>query len=118
MQPNFADRALGSFHLQHHAMTVEMCQALVRDAGYTYAAVQFYSECFGGNDISKYVTPGICDRPCAGNTTQNCGGACTNRIFRVIPGIIIQPWKWHVAIDCATLEQAFVNMFVLARSCQ
>jgi hypothetical protein len=24
--------------------------------------------------------------PCAGNANQNCGGACTNRIFKVIAG--------------------------------
>jgi hypothetical protein len=75
-------------------MTVEMCQAWARGAGYAYAAVQHSTQCFGGNDISKYVTPGTCNMPCAGNTTQNCGGACTNRIFRVIPGMMIQLWNY------------------------
>jgi hypothetical protein len=78
-----ADRALSSFYKIDSAMTVEMCQDLVLAAGYAYAAVQWHYQCFGGNDISQYVTPGTCSAACAGNMTQNCGGTCANRIFRL-----------------------------------
>jgi hypothetical protein len=66
-------------------MTQEMCYDLVRAAGYRYGAVQHHYHCFGGNDISKYVTPAgdKCNAPCAGDNTQNCGGACVNHIFKV-----------------------------------
>jgi hypothetical protein len=67
-------------------MTQEMCQNLVRAAGFKYAAVQWYRDCFGGNDISQYVDPGTCNTPCAGNAAQNCGGGCRNLIFKVVPG--------------------------------
>jgi hypothetical protein len=67
-------------------MTQEMCQNMVRGAGGKFAAVQSFTECFGGNDISMYVTPGYCNAPCAGNQAQNCGGSCSNLIFKVVPG--------------------------------
>jgi hypothetical protein len=78
-------------------MTQEMCYDLVRAAGYKYAAVQAIYHCFGGNDISKYVTPAgeKCDSPCGGNAAQNCGGPCVNRIFKVPQGKLL---------DCAGLE--------------
>ena len=81
--PPFADRALSSFYHEDSAMTVEMCQSLVRAAGFKYAAVQSTRFCFGGNDISRYINPGNCNTPCAGNQEQNCGGSCVNRIFKV-----------------------------------
>lgn len=63
------------------AMTIEMCQQLALDAGYTYAALQFGGQCYAGNDISSYTNI-KCDKACSGNSSQTCGEAWTNAVYR------------------------------------
>lgn len=72
--------------------TQEKCMALAQAQGFKYFAVQWYDQCWGGNSIADYVTPGICDTPCKGNTTQNCGGGCANTIFKITAGVFKCLW--------------------------
>jgi hypothetical protein len=62
-------------------MTIQKCIQLAEDRGLKYAAVQIGTWCHAGNDISAYVAPGKCDRPCSGNPDQKCGGPLTNAIY-------------------------------------
>lgn len=69
-------------------MTIEWCAAEAAARGYQYSAVQFGVACYGARDISKYTEPGTCNMPCSGNTSQICGGSCSNSIF-ALPGKIM-----------------------------
>lgn len=62
-------------------MTVEKCALMAAAWGYKFFALQWYYECYGGNDITRYTQPGTCDRPCRGDNRQMCGGACANSIY-------------------------------------
>lgn len=62
-------------------MTIEKCQQLARSRGYVYAAVQYFSQCYGGSDISNYTKIGVCDTRCTGNKKEVCGGAYANSIY-------------------------------------
>jgi hypothetical protein len=71
-------------------MTVELCADLARERGYRYSAVQWYEQCWGGNDITPYTTQGqasagTCSTPCKGNPSQVCGGPCANAIYDLQP---------------------------------
>ncbi|GFG01735.1 putative fungistatic metabolite [Aspergillus lentulus] len=52
--------------------TVEKCQA----GGYLYAGMEFGTQCFCGNPIDNggVLTSG-CATPCAGDSTEVCGGS-------------------------------------------
>lgn len=93
-------RALAFLGLEDGFMTRERCFALAKMKGYKYAALQWVSACFGGNDISLYLNPGgsgyfqcaqcdgQCSALCSGNTlvgaasSTTCGGWCANNIFQ------------------------------------
>jgi hypothetical protein len=74
-------RALTFIANDEQAMTVEQCKILASQMGFAYAAVQWHSQCFGGFDISQYTEAGTCDRPCSGDSSQMCGGSCTNAMY-------------------------------------
>ncbi|KAK6347941.1 hypothetical protein TWF718_005761 [Orbilia javanica] len=68
-------RALPFTYVDWSAMTIEKCKQL--GVGYKYIGVEYYGECYWGNEIastSQPVTSG-CDTPCTGNNAQICGGA-------------------------------------------
>jgi hypothetical protein len=72
-------------------LTVEGCIKLAAAANYTYAGVQFSYQCFGGNDISQYIGQGTCRAPCSGNSSQICGGNCTNAIYMTKISVAADP---------------------------
>ena len=58
-------------------MTVEKCASFC--SGYSYMAVEYGSECYCGNKINTAqgavpASDGRCKVPCAGDTSQICGG--------------------------------------------
>ncbi|KAK6500404.1 hypothetical protein TWF481_010748 [Arthrobotrys musiformis] len=67
-------RALENAWEDWSGMTVSAC--VQKAAGYKYAAVEYYGQCFYGNTLASSSTPqsGGCDTPCAGNTGEICGG--------------------------------------------
>lgn len=67
---------------ENNVMTIELCKQMARDQGFAYAAVQYFGQCFGGNNISSYTTAGNCDTRCNGNSNEWCGGALVNGIYR------------------------------------
>lgn len=84
-------------------MTIEGCINFCKDKGYSLAGLEYASQCYCDNDYfqatdgSRKPNPrivGACVQPCAGNTTELCGGpnalsvykncsggACTNALF-------------------------------------
>jgi hypothetical protein len=62
--------------------TIESCRQAAYNAGYTYAGVQYYGYCFGGNTLGyALVSDSECNTPCTSNGGQMCGGAWRNSIY-------------------------------------
>ncbi|KAF2102406.1 WSC-domain-containing protein, partial [Rhizodiscina lignyota] len=58
-------------------MTVDYCLNFCKD--YTYAGIEYGSQCYCGNTLASAAAPkagelGSCNMPCNGNSTQFCGG--------------------------------------------
>lgn len=74
------NRALDAFLGYNH--TVESCVAAARAAGFAYAGLQYYGQCFGGNDLGyQRVADGECNTTCVANPNQTCGGGWRNSIY-------------------------------------
>ncbi|CAG7847892.1 WSC domain-containing protein ARB_07867 {ECO:0000305} Flags: Precursor [Serendipita indica DSM 11827] len=57
------------------AMTVQLCLDAAYAAGYTYAGIEYASECWVGNTITvAQATDDRCNMLCNGNQMQICGG--------------------------------------------
>lgn len=64
------------------AMTVDLCTAACRAAGYTIAGVEYASECFCANTITAAKATSGCNMPCNGNAAQMCGGPDRLNVYR------------------------------------
>lgn len=87
---------------------VATCVSLARGNGLAYAGLQWYGECWGGNELRyTQVGEGECNTPCASG--EPCGGAWHNSIYATgsapppPPGGSMQPdsavrgcssWSW------------------------
>lgn len=59
---------------------VGTCVSLARANGLAYAGLQWYGECWGGNELRyTQVGEGECNTPCASG--QTCGGSWRNSIY-------------------------------------
>ncbi|HME41928.1 MAG TPA: C1 family peptidase, partial [Syntrophorhabdales bacterium] len=62
--------------------TVESCTARAAQAGYAYAGVQYYGQCFAGNALGyTKVADSQCNTPCSANPAEMCGGSWLNSIY-------------------------------------
>ncbi|KAL2060445.1 hypothetical protein VTL71DRAFT_9476 [Oculimacula yallundae] len=81
-------------------MTIEVCQKTCKSLGKTYAGVEFGKECYCGNKIGgdgfNYALTD-CNVPCAGNSTQICGGPNKLNIYQYA---VLEP-TW-VTLGCYT----------------
>jgi hypothetical protein len=78
-----ASRALPILLLNSGA-TVESCVAAAQAQGLTFAGLQYFGQCFGGNNLGPTYTkaPGSeCNTPCSANSGEICGGAWRNSIY-------------------------------------
>ena len=63
--------------------TVESCKAKAATAGYAYAGVQYYGQCWGGNTLGyQKVADAECNTPCNANPAETCGGVWLNSIYQ------------------------------------
>jgi hypothetical protein len=63
--------------------TVESCTQKAAAAGYAYAGLQYYGECWAGNTPGYVqVADAECNTPCSANPREVCGGAWHNSIYR------------------------------------
>ena len=63
-------------------MTIEMCKKFCHKNGWAIAGVEHFRECYCGNKLPTKILPDSkCNRPCSGNSDQNCGGGYAMNIF-------------------------------------
>jgi len=56
------------------------CRLKAKAAGYTYTAVQYGFECWGGNNLPA-THASTCDVNCPGNASLKCGGSYTASVY-------------------------------------
>jgi len=62
--------------------TIQSCVRAASDAGYRYAGLQWYGQCFAGNTLGyTLVDEAQCNTPCNANPSQMCGGAWRNSVY-------------------------------------
>jgi WSC domain-containing protein/List-Bact-rpt repeat protein len=62
--------------------TVESCKQKASNAGYAYAGLQWYGQCWAGNNLGYTRVPdGQCNTLCTANQNEVCGGAWHNSIY-------------------------------------
>ena len=92
--------------------TNERCQAACNAGGYSYAGTEFGSQCFCGNQIQNggsAVTDGSCNKACAGNATEICGGPNRLSLFALVP-----QWQVMGCYTDATLTRTLNSSINLA----
>ncbi|KAK4195416.1 WSC domain-containing protein [Triangularia verruculosa] len=65
-------------------LTRGKCTAACKEAGFSYAGVEFSTECYCGNpkpSSSLLVADDQCNMPCAGNSGEMCGAAWRIEVF-------------------------------------
>ena len=86
-------RTLSGAYEANNNMTVEGCVEFCKASGYTYAGLEYASQCFCGNDMPAADAPvygqtGNCVMPCAGNSTQICGGPNALSLYQECTGLL------------------------------
>ncbi|KAI4727415.1 hypothetical protein E4T49_04717 [Aureobasidium sp. EXF-10728] len=61
-------------------MTVEKCMSYCKNKGFNYAGLEYATQCYCGSSLPTALEPtkgvlGNCFSPCAGNSSQYCGGS-------------------------------------------
>ncbi|KAJ8119110.1 hypothetical protein OPT61_g27 [Boeremia exigua] len=84
---NISDRALDGPSFSHATTTVQSCVAFCAESGYTYAGLEYKSECYCANTLQAQYAPrdgvmGNCVARCAGDATQTCGGWAAMSIYQ------------------------------------
>lgn len=66
-----------------NTQTIEKCRAACLQNNYTYAGVQFGTQCFCGNSFGSHGkgTDDDCSQKCAGDSAEICGNAGRNSIY-------------------------------------
>jgi hypothetical protein len=62
-------------------VTVETCISTCKGAGYTYAGVQYGSQCFCGDSYGEYGAATDCNMACNGDSAETCGGTWANDVY-------------------------------------
>lgn len=71
-------RALRGAGFRHYAMTVDMCSSYCAARGFSITGIEYGSECYcssrfeGGASLN--LISDQCYMPCAGNSSEGCGG--------------------------------------------
>ncbi|HEY3353457.1 MAG TPA: WSC domain-containing protein [Polyangia bacterium] len=80
--------------------TPASCMNLARQAGLRYAGLQWYGQCFGGNELRwSPAAETDCSTPCDANPSWTCGGGWRNSIYDTNPGVstVISPQDFEGA---------------------
>eukprot|EP00878_Enallax_costatus_P031931 GHUV01035003.1.p1 GENE.GHUV01035003.1~~GHUV01035003.1.p1 ORF type:complete len:304 (+),score=47.18 GHUV01035003.1:83-913(+) len=106
-------RALPEFLSDADTMSVDMCYNMARNGGFKYFGLQYYQQCYAGNDghrAIQYGPSGNCNTWCSGAYWQMCGGGWTNSLYEVY-----QPSLWtDTVVNCSSLAATrSPGMFVL-----
>lgn len=65
-------------------MTILQCTQMCTQKGFHYAALQYSSHCFCGNNsgYAKYGKATNCNMACSGNKQEKCGGGWANQVYK------------------------------------
>jgi uncharacterized protein (DUF2141 family) len=87
------DRTLSTeiFSIPGASMTVELCQAACKAAGFTLAGVEYAGECYCDNKLENYGGPASdgsvgCNMACNGNAAETCGGPDRLNMYSLVSG--------------------------------
>ncbi|KIN04658.1 hypothetical protein OIDMADRAFT_156821 [Oidiodendron maius Zn] len=84
--PGFGERALyDGVRESLSIMTVRMCITFCDSDDYVYAGVEYGQECYCSyhmSNVSAQLNQSDCDLPCAGNSSETCGGHLKLGVFR------------------------------------
>ncbi|EED20675.1 WSC domain protein, putative [Talaromyces stipitatus ATCC 10500] len=88
---DISTRTLNGPNESKDEMTVEKCISFCSDAGYSYAGLEYSTQCYCGNSIPTDKAPisgvvGGCLFPCAGNSTEMCGGSAALSVYHNCAG--------------------------------
>ncbi|KAL7273681.1 hypothetical protein RUND412_003453 [Rhizina undulata] len=71
-------------------MTVPKCVDYCIDKGFSYAGLEYASECYCGDSVaSERQIPSKCLMPCAGNSTQICGDSLRLSLYKKSSGSLL-----------------------------
>jgi hypothetical protein len=68
--------------------TVEACQSACADGGFTFAGLEYGTQCFCGTALendSESISPSNCATPCAQNANEVCGGSNALSLYVIVP---------------------------------
>ena len=73
--------------------TIEQCVQTAQQAGYRYAGLQWFNECWAGSTPPwargyAQLPDSSCSTPCDGNTDEKCGGGWANSVYEVANPIV------------------------------
>ncbi|WVQ80219.1 hypothetical protein IAT38_002324 [Cryptococcus sp. DSM 104549] len=93
-------RLLASVQTSGSAMTIESCTATCLSYGFQVAGVEYGNECYCGttDDLDGALVSGQCYMPCAGDSTEICGGPNAINVFintDVEPASVVLPTGWY-----------------------
>jgi hypothetical protein len=76
-------RALSDNSFSHSNMTAEMCMNGCSEMGFSYAGVEYSTQCYCGNAFNggQRLPVSQCSMPCGGNTTETCGSSNILELF-------------------------------------
>ena len=80
----------------------------LEEKGYSYFGLQNADKCYCGHGYGKFgkADEGLCNKPCKGNSDENCGGNSTNMVYFFGLGKVIQmPSALRKAWDNISLNE-------------
>ncbi|KAJ4362740.1 hypothetical protein N0V95_001342 [Ascochyta clinopodiicola] len=83
---NIGDRAMTGPSFSRPNTTVETCIDFCTASGFSYAGLEYKSECFCANELNAKYAPqdgimGACVSKCSGNADQTCGGWAAMSVY-------------------------------------
>ncbi|XP_053394990.1 kremen protein 1-like isoform X2 [Mercenaria mercenaria] len=81
-----SDRILYGRSMHSSSLTTETCLTFCFESGFKFASTQYGSHCFCGNVLRDYPekAESECNKPCAGDPTEMCGGTWRGSIYKGI----------------------------------
>ncbi|KAJ7498560.1 WSC domain-containing protein [Mycena latifolia] len=98
-------------------MTVESCLAFCTSGGFNFAGVEFGSECYCDQALQDPATlssPGNCNMPCSGNSTELCGAGnfvdvYWNGLLPVVPQTV-GTWQYKGCFSDSVTSRALPHL--------
>lgn len=78
-------RTLNAYSINQNSNSVDSCAQLCNSKGYSWAGVEYGSECYcsnAGTGSATLKADSECSKPCAANVRQNCGGGMALQVYR------------------------------------